>query len=166
MYIYIQWDVTPLFFEISPRSPPAMNPSWDALLPMTWPRNLPMALSLLSITASAPSRMALATSHASAPRRHRSHWENLRTLAFQKCFFDEAFQNLWSMAMENSPLRSLSFHENFPVISLKWPKWPCHFTQWRVGNGLSSMEASISVAHTAYFPAACSAVWRHGYVFL
>lgn len=31
-------------------------------------RNLPMALSLLSITASAPSRMALATSQDSAPR--------------------------------------------------------------------------------------------------
>jgi hypothetical protein len=43
--------------------------------------------------------------------------------------------------------------------------WPCHFTQWRVGNGLSSMEASISVAHTAYFPAACSAVlpWPWGF---
>lgn len=108
--IYTQWDVTPLFFEISPRSPPAMHPSWDALLPMTWPRNLPMALSLLSITASAPSRMALATSHASAPRR-RSHWENLRTLHFKNV---EAFQHFkisgpWQWKIPHW----VWFHENF-----------------------------------------------------
>lgn len=125
IYTYIQWDVTPLFFEISPRSPPAMNPSWDALLPMTWPRNLPMALSLLSITASAPSRMALATSQASAPRRHRSdrsHWENLRTLVhgISKMLKTKHFK----ISSRQWKIPHWVFNQKFPVISLKWPWLP------------------------------------------